>query len=83
LTAKNKGRFPDGKLPKSGSPPPPPELKALWEERNAIILRARDQIRAVFGEEEFARFDNYAKYHHGANTSRVTINPVNPKSKRK
>jgi hypothetical protein len=50
----------------------------MWEERNAMILRARDQLRAVFGEEEFARFDNYAKFHYGTNKSPVTINPVNP-----
>jgi hypothetical protein len=72
-------RFPGGKLPESGAPPPPPELKILWEERNAIILRARDQLRAAFGEEEFARFDNYAKYHYGTNESPVKINPVIPK----
>jgi hypothetical protein len=77
-------RFPGGRVPEGGAaPPPPPELKAMWEERNAIILRARDQLRAAFGEEEFARFDNYAKFHHGTNTSPVTINPVSPRPKQK
>lgn len=76
-------RFPEGRVPSSGAPPPPPELKNMWEERNAMILRARDQLRAAFGEEEFARFDNYAKFHYGTNTSPVTINPVNPQSKQK
>lgn len=70
--------FPEGRVPAGGAPPPPPELKTMWEERNAMILRARDQLRAVFGEEEFARFDNYAKFHYGTNKSPVTINPVNP-----
>ncbi|HEX8847317.1 MAG TPA: hypothetical protein VF791_21920 [Pyrinomonadaceae bacterium] len=76
-------RFPGGKVPEGGSPPPPPELKTMWEERNAMILRARDQLRAAFGEEEFARFDNYAKFHYGANKSPVTVNPVSPKSKQR
>jgi hypothetical protein len=60
-------QFPGGKVPQSGSPPPPPELKVMWEERNAIILRARDQLRAVFGEEEFGRFEKYARFHYGSN----------------
>lgn len=76
-------RFPEGRIPQGGAPPPPPELKALWEERNAMILRARDQLRVAFGEEAFGRFDNYAKFHHGTNTSPVTINPVNPKAKQR
>jgi hypothetical protein len=76
-------RFPGGRAPEGGPPPPPPELKALWEERNAMILRARDQLRAAFGEEEFARFDNYAKFHYGTNTSPVTTSPLRPQLKQK
>lgn len=76
-------RFPGGRVPEGGSPPPPPELKVMWEERNAVILRARDRLRAAFGEEEFARFDNYAKFHFGANTSPVTIDPVTRTQKQK
>ena len=72
-------RFHGGRVPPGGSPPPPPELRALWDERTAIILRARDNVRAALGEEEFVRFDNYAKFHYGANTSNVTIEPVRPK----
>lgn len=75
--------FPEGRVPEDGAPPPPPELKTLWEERNAIIVRARDQLRVAFGEAEFARFDDYAKFHYGANKSPVTINPVNPNPKQK
>ena len=55
-------RFPGGKVPEGGSPPPPPELKAMWKEREAIILRARDRIRASVGEEKFARVDNTPKH---------------------
>lgn len=43
-------------------PPPPAELKALSDERNAIVLRAREQLRLGFGEESFTRFDNYVKF---------------------
>jgi len=53
----------------------------MWEERIAMILRARDQLRATLGEEEFARFDNRAKFYYGMNKSPVTINPVGRKAK--
>jgi hypothetical protein len=76
-------QFPEGKVPEGGAPPPPPELKTMWEERNAMILRARDQLRAAFGDEAFARFDNYAKFHYGTNTSPVAINRVPPGPKQK
>ncbi|HKP36365.1 MAG TPA: hypothetical protein VJT71_05865 [Pyrinomonadaceae bacterium] len=59
--------FPEGRVPKGGHPPLPPELKTLWEERKAMILRARDQLRGAFGEESFAKFDDYVKFHYGEN----------------
>lgn len=68
--------FPGGKVPVSGSPPPPPELKAMWAERNAIILRSRDQLRSALGSEAFVMLDNYAKYYYGANNSPVSLKPV-------
>jgi hypothetical protein len=43
-------------------PPPPAELKALSNERNEIVLRARERLRLGFGEESFTRFDNYVKF---------------------
>lgn len=69
-------RFLGGRVPSGGSPPPPPELKAMWEERNAMILRARDQLRLALGAEQFTRFDNYAKFHYGANTAPISIDPL-------
>lgn len=72
-----RSQFPDGRAPASGAPPPPPELKIMWDERNAIILRARDQLQAEFGAKEFERFDSYVKFHYGANKSLVTIKSVN------
>ncbi len=63
-----RAQFPDGKIPRGVTlPPPPPELKLMWEERNAIILRARDRLRAVFGEQEFHRFDQHVKFDFGSN----------------
>lgn len=61
-----RSQFPDGRIPDGVTPSTPPELKVMWEERNAIILRARDQLRATLGEQEFHRFDQYAKFPYGA-----------------
>jgi hypothetical protein len=44
--------------------PPPPELTTLQEERNAIILRARDRLHAELGEAEFARFHAFVQSLH-------------------
>jgi hypothetical protein len=57
-----KAQYPGGKVPHGETPKPPPaELKAMTQERNAIILRARDRLRASFGEAEFRRFDGFVK----------------------
>lgn len=74
-----RAQFPNGIIPKGVVPPaPPPELRAMWEERNAIVLRARDQLRAALGEETFSRLDNFAKFHFGTNTRPVPVVPVKP-----
>jgi hypothetical protein len=70
--------FPGGKVPAAGSPPPPPELKVMWAERNAIILRSRDQLRIALGSEAFSNFDKYVKYRYGTN-SPVSLKPANAK----
>jgi hypothetical protein len=52
----------NGKLEKGSRPPDPaPELRTLWNERNAIITRAQYALQAAFGDSEFARFENYVK----------------------
>ena len=47
-------------------PPPPPELFAMQQERNAIILQARERLHAAFGEEEFTRFDQFVQKRIGS-----------------
>lgn len=42
-------------------PPPPPELKDLQDKRDAIILRHREKLRAAFGDDKFAKFDEAAR----------------------
>jgi len=64
----------NGKLPKGTSPPvAPPELQDLWNERNEIILRARDRLRVVFGPQEFQRFDQFVRNNVAG---RMTSDPV-------
>jgi hypothetical protein len=75
-------KFPDGKVPKGTTlPPPPPELITMQEERNAIILRARDQLRVAFGEASFASLDNYVKFRYRPTSGPVSPILVSPESK--
>lgn len=75
-------KFPDGKVPEGSKlPPPPPELITMQEERNAIILRARDQLRVAFGEASFASLDNYVKFRYRPPSGPVSPILVSPESK--
>lgn len=57
-----RAQYPDGEIPKGQSPPrPPAELRQLSEERDAVVLRARDRLRNALGEGEFKRFDKFVK----------------------
>jgi hypothetical protein len=50
----------NGKLAKGAQPPEtPPELRTLWDERNAIIMKHRYSLEAAFGDSEFNRFADY------------------------
>jgi hypothetical protein len=53
-------RYPEGRL-KKGEPLPevPKELKELEEQRRQTILEARDRLQSEFGDEAFARFDDF------------------------
>jgi hypothetical protein len=67
VIAEFRKQYPVGTLPEGVTlPPPPPELTQLQQERDAIILRARDRLHAAFGDEEFARFDSFVQSRIGA-----------------
>jgi hypothetical protein len=52
----------NGKLKEGEAPPEPPaELRTLWDERNAIIMRGKYALQSAFGDSEFTRFENYVK----------------------
>ena len=42
-------------------PDPPAELKTMQAERDALVLRARDGLRASVGDEAFGRLDQYVR----------------------
>ena len=55
-------KYPPGVVPEGVViPPPPPELAALQEMRTNAVLRARDRVKAIMGEQAFANFDENLK----------------------
>jgi hypothetical protein len=71
-----KARFPPGRLPKGVKlPAPPAELKQMQEERDAMILRARDRLRVALGENEFQRFDEFVTKRVASRIEPVTLHP--------
>lgn len=57
-----KAQYPGGRVPHGEVPnPPPAELRAMSEGRDAIVLRYRDRLRATLGEDEFNRFQSFVK----------------------
>ena len=65
-----KAQYPGGEVPQGQKPaPPPPELRSLSQERDALALRSRDQLRARLGDEGFNRFDTFVKAHVAPNVS--------------
>ncbi len=74
-------RYPNGKVPKGEKPPEaPPELKAMQEERNTIILRARDRLRAALGEQEFQRFSQFVERDVKPNVTSEPLNRQRPET---
>jgi hypothetical protein len=68
-----KAQYPDGKVPHGQRPAPPPaELRALSEERDALVLRMKERLRTVFGEGEFNRFDNFVKTRVAPNVQQLS-----------
>lgn len=42
-------------------PEPPAELKTMQAERDALVMRAKDSLRASLGDEAFGRLDSYVR----------------------
>jgi hypothetical protein len=57
--------------------PPSEELKAMQEERDAIILRYRDKLRAALGEQEWGRFSEFVARRVAPT---VTVSPASPRN---
>jgi len=68
------GRLAKGQTPKA----PPKELAALQQERNDIVLKARDRLREALGDQEFERFDAFVRETIGP---RITVHsPAIPRT---
>lgn len=73
LIREARARTPGGTLAQGQAPPAaPPALAELQEERNALILEFRDQLRDAFGEEEFERLDAFARQRLGPHIRQVS-----------
>lgn len=69
---KFRAQFPDGRVPKGIKlPPPPPELKAMQQQRDAIILGARDRVRSVLGDIGFNKVNTFIEKYISPTTRRV------------
>jgi hypothetical protein len=74
-----KAQYPGGRVPHGETPKPPPiELKAMTEERNQIILRARDRLHATLGDDEFKHFDGFVKHQVAPNVNQTSPNHLPP-----
>ena len=57
-----RAKHPEGKLAPGEQPPAPPaELSELSAKRRDRTNEARERLRSVFGEEEFARFNEFVR----------------------
>jgi hypothetical protein len=62
IIEKSNARFPEGKVPKGTKmPPPSPELKVLQQERDEIVLAAKDSLVEALGTAAFANVEQFAK----------------------
>jgi hypothetical protein len=61
----------------AGSVPPlPPELAAMQQQRNSIILRARQKLRTALGEEAFRQLDDFIKVDAERNAKPAELQPT-------
>lgn len=58
-------------------PKPPKRLKQLEDKRTDAILKAREKLRAAFGESEFRRFDDFQQQDAANRAKRVEHIPHN------
>jgi len=56
----------------------PPELTAMQEQRNSIILHAREKLRKALGEEAFRQLDGFIKVDAERNAKPVQLQPATP-----
>lgn len=70
------GRVPHGELPQR----PPAELRAISEERDAIVLRYRALLRASLGNDQFSRLDSFVKKSIAPNIHSKHVNELPPAS---
>jgi hypothetical protein len=60
IIEKDRAKHPGGKL-KEGEklPEPPKQLRELEDQRRAVIMKGRDDLRAAMGDSEFQRFEEF------------------------
>jgi hypothetical protein len=59
---KFRSQFPGGRIPTGKKlPPPPPELQAMQQERDMIILIARDQYRYSVGDNGYTKVEDFIR----------------------
>lgn len=69
-----RSRYPPGRIPAGEIiPGPPPELQALQEERNQVMVRAVERLKQTLGAQEFDRFDEIVKLRLGPSIKRSSI----------
>lgn len=63
-------QYPPGKMPPGMAPPALPlQIGVLQRQREETILRYRQQLQSILGEEDFARFDTFVNEESGRKTS--------------
>jgi hypothetical protein len=75
IIAQFHAQYPPGKVSASELPPPPPELEALQEEKDSLVLKHRDTLKTSLGEERFRLLDGYVQHLFAG---KVTMKVVNP-----
>jgi hypothetical protein len=62
IVERSQARYPYGIANPSFLPTPSPELRAMQQERNGVVLLSRDRLRNELGEESFAKFDAFVRH---------------------